>query len=35
MKWAAAKYPRNRLELHNASDEWALIAVQGPRRASS
>jgi aminomethyltransferase len=31
MKWAAAKYPRHRLELHNVSDEWALIAVQGPR----
>lgn len=31
MKWAASTFPRNRLELHNASDEWALIAVQGPR----
>lgn len=31
MKWAASHFPRNRLELHNASDEWALIAVQGPK----
>jgi aminomethyltransferase len=31
MKWAAAKFPRNRLELHNESDAWALIAVQGPK----
>jgi aminomethyltransferase len=31
MKWAASRFPRERLQLHNASDEWALIAVQGPR----
>jgi aminomethyltransferase len=31
MKWVASTFPRNRLELHNVSDEWALIAVQGPR----
>jgi len=31
MKWAASGFPRTRLELQNASDEWALIAVQGPR----
>jgi aminomethyltransferase len=33
MKWAASGLPRSRVELHNASDEWALIAVQGPRSA--
>ncbi len=31
MKWAASGMARSRVELHNASDEWALIAVQGPR----
>lgn len=31
MKWAASNLSRKRVELHNASDEWALIAVQGPR----
>lgn len=31
MKWAASSLSRKRVELHNASDEWALIAVQGPR----
>jgi aminomethyltransferase len=30
MKWAASGLPRSRVELHNASNEWALIAVQGP-----
>jgi aminomethyltransferase len=30
MKWAASNLSRSRVELHNASDEWALIAVQGP-----
>jgi aminomethyltransferase len=31
MKWAASAHARSRLELHNVSDEWALIAVQGPK----
>jgi aminomethyltransferase len=31
MKWAASGLSRSRLELHNVSDEWALIAVQGPK----
>jgi aminomethyltransferase len=31
MKWAASGFTRKRVELHNASDEWALIAVQGPK----
>ncbi len=31
MKWAASNLSRSRVELHNASDDWALIAVQGPR----
>ncbi|HET6349353.1 MAG TPA: glycine cleavage system aminomethyltransferase GcvT [Candidatus Krumholzibacteria bacterium] len=31
MKWAASTFPRERLELHNESDDWALIAVQGPK----
>jgi aminomethyltransferase len=31
MKWAASGFSRKRVELHNASDEWALIAVQGPK----
>lgn len=31
MKWAASGLPRSRVELHNASDDWALIAVQGPQ----
>ena len=31
MKWAASAHTRSRLELHNVSDEWALIAVQGPK----
>jgi aminomethyltransferase len=31
MKWAASGLSRSRVELHNASDEWALIAVQGPK----
>ncbi len=30
MKWAASGMARSRVELHNASDEWGLIAVQGP-----
>lgn len=31
MKWAASGLARSRVDLHNASDEWSLIAVQGPR----
>jgi len=31
MKWAASGLSRSRLELHNVSDDWALIAVQGPK----
>jgi len=31
MKWAASGLSRSRVELRNASDEWALVAVQGPK----
>jgi len=31
MKWAASGFSRKRVELHNVSDDWALIAVQGPK----